>query len=119
MEVAPWTAAPAFQPAVQRWAWAEAACQRYRAWFAEHGLHTDDGADRPGTERWQRFEATAAKAADALGLSPQSMAKLLGSLASTAVATGDDGALEALRREGAAILERRALSVVPDPEDAA
>jgi hypothetical protein len=121
VEVAPWCAAPAFGPTVERWAWAEAACRAYRDWFHEHGLVDEDGP-RAGQERWARFEATAARCADSLGLSPYAMAKLLGTLSVTAVAAGDADALEHLRAEGRRILEARQLAAVPDddaPDDAA
>jgi hypothetical protein len=109
VEVAPWTSAPAFTATVARWAWAEAACRAYRAWFAEHGLFDGD-EPRTGQDRWARFEATAARAAEVLGLSPLALAKLLGTLAGVAVAGHDDDGLEELKRAGAEILAARGLA---------
>ena len=102
------------------WAWAEAACEAYRSWFGEHGLFDDSGAPRVGQEQWARLEARAAAAEEALGLSPQAMAKLRGALSVTAMALDDDGALEALRRAGAEILAARGLLAAgPDGGEAA
>ena len=50
-EAAPWTAAAAFIPTVQAWAWVEGQRVLYRAWFDEHGLVTEDGEPRPGLGR--------------------------------------------------------------------
>jgi hypothetical protein len=107
VEAAPWTAAPAFGPTVQAWAWAEAQCVLYRAWFDERGLVDEDGEPRPGLGRWDAAERRAASLRAELGLTPQSLGQLLARAASVASAVNDQAALEALRLEGSRILAAR------------
>jgi hypothetical protein len=108
LDVAPWCARPAFEPAVQAWAWAEAQCELYRSHFAEREVLVDD-KDEPATGlvQWDRAEGRAAKLRQSLGLDPQSLAKLLNGLAMVAFATHDEAGLEALKREGLEIIEAR------------
>jgi len=114
---APWTRADAFAWKVARFARAEAAARARWAWLSERGFVDDEGSEVPGWVRWVREEASAAAAEEALGLSPQSMAKLLGSLTAVATATGDDDALESLRSEGRRILAARALALAAEDDD--
>jgi hypothetical protein len=107
VEAAPWTARDAFTLARRAWAYAEARCELYRRWFAERGLFGEDGEPLPGLERWERAEAAARTSREKLGLDPASLAKLLSSLASVAVAGGDDDGLAQLKAEGAAIVAAR------------
>lgn len=114
---APWTRAPAFAWKVARFARAEASARARFQWLAERGFYDADGVEVPGWERWARAETMAATAEEALGLSPQSMAKLLGNLAGVAAQAGDDDALDRLREEGRRILEARGmLTAVPDDD---
>jgi hypothetical protein len=99
VEVAPWCARPGFGPAVREWAFAEAVCELYQAWFSERGLFGEDGKLAPGLVRWDRAEARASTLRAELGLTPQALASLLGSLATVAATSGDDGGLAALKAE--------------------
>lgn len=108
--VAPWTARLAFAAEVSAWANAEARCRVLRHWADEHGVLSDEGLAAAG--ELARAEARASSARDRLGLSPLALAKLLSTFA-TAVASGadDDGALDRLKAEGAAILAARSLEL--------
>lgn len=118
VSVAPWTARPAFAAEITSWAWAESMCAVLRAWISEHAPMSDEGLLAAG--ELARAETRAATARDRLGLNPLALAKLLGAVGS-AVTAGADGsdALEALKAEGARIVEARtvALSPVGDSPD--
>jgi hypothetical protein len=116
VELAPWCARPAFGPAVRAWAFAEGACELYRAWFSERGLFGADGKPLAGWERWNRAEARASKLRAELGLTPQALARLLGSLATVAAASGDVAGLAELKAEGHRIVA--ACEVALGPVDA-
>jgi hypothetical protein len=116
VEVAPWCAQPAFGPAVRAWALAEAACELYQAWFSERGLFGEDGKPTPGLERWDRAEARASRLRAALGLTPQSLARLLGTLAGVTAASGDEGGIAALRAEGRHIIAAHEVALGPVDE---
>lgn len=103
-EVAPWTSAAPFRPAVEAWAWAEAQAILYRRWFDEHGLDPSAPSDEApnGLQRWERAEGRAQRLRGELGLSPSSLTTLLRGLSAIdgpAAATG----LEALKAAGAQI----------------
>jgi hypothetical protein len=116
VEVAPWCARPWFGPAVRAWAFAEAACELYQAWFSERGLFGEDGKPARGLERWDRAEARASRLRAALGLTPQSLARLLGTLASVTAASGDEGGTAALRAEGRHIIAAHEVALGPVDE---
>jgi hypothetical protein len=105
--IAPWCARPAFAAAVRAWAWAEAQCELYRAWFAEHGLRDEENQPVTGLANWDRAEARASKLRARLSLDPNALAKLLSSLASVAASGGDSQGLAAVKAEGAAIVAAR------------
>ena len=117
---APWTRSEAFARARLSLAWCEAQLALVRGYVDEHGVLDDEGRPRPAAMFLDKLEARAGTLRGELALTPASMAKLLGVLAGVAAAGGDGGALDALRREGARILEaRQALMAAPDPEPAA
>ncbi len=107
VEIAPWCARPAFAMAVRAWSWAEAQCELYRTWFAEHGLRDEENQPVTGLANWDRAEARASKLRSRLSLDPNALAKLLSSLASVAASGGDSAGLESVKREGAAIVAAR------------
>lgn len=120
-QVAPWSSTPTFRLAAERWAWAEAECRLRREDFDVHGLTDDKGEGRAGVDRWHRAERRAQLAGEALGLTPQSMVKLLAGMSGIDGPRAQDG-LEALRATGAELMAKahaRALAAVPDPKELA
>lgn len=117
--LAPWAARSTFAATVASWSWTEAQCHLIRAYLDEHGLLDSDGVPLPANGLLSRLETRAANLRGELGLSPLSLARLLATFA-TAVAGGadDDGALDRLKAEGAAILAARSLELV-QPDDQA
>jgi hypothetical protein len=107
VEVAPWCARPAFQPAVRAWAIAEAACELYRAWFKERGLWDGDGEPLPGLVRWDRAEARASALRKRLSIDPSSFASFLSKLATTSAITDNVEGLAEVQREGREIVRAR------------
>jgi hypothetical protein len=107
--IAPWATAPTFEGAVHSYCWVEAQLALVRQYVDEQGLLDDDGNPRPVLTLLDRLEGRAASLRSELGLTPLALAKLLGSLATTAAVSGDDDALETLKAEGARILAARAL----------
>jgi len=103
-----WTATPAFATAVESFAWAQAQAVVLRAYLDEHGMLDDAGQPRPAAALLGKVEGRLLRLRGALGLDPQSLGSLLTKAASVAATTGDDGALEALRAEGRALLATRA-----------
>lgn len=93
VESAPWVGHPAFRSTLERWAAAEARCIQRRQWISERGLLAEDGGEQHSTAELARDEATAAKAAAELGLSPAAMVRVLAGLSQV---SGDDAATEAL-----------------------
>jgi hypothetical protein len=93
VESAPWVGHPAFRSTLERWAFAEAQCIQRREWISEHGLLAEDGSEQHSSAELARNEATAAKAAAELGLSPAAMVRVLAGLSQV---SGDDAATEAL-----------------------
>lgn len=114
-EVAPWTSRPTFAPAVRSYAWVEAQLELVRQWLDRVGVLDDEGQPRPAVAYLDRLEGRAGKLRAELGLTPLALAKLLGSLATTAATVGDDDALASLRAEGARIIEARAPSAGGEP----
>jgi hypothetical protein len=113
VEVAPWTARPAFRAAVRAWAVAEAMCELYRQHF-DDGVFDSAGEPRAGLVQWDRAEARASKLRAELGLTPQSLAKLLGTLTSVATAGGYEDGLTALKAEGQRMLAEREAAGRPE-----
>jgi hypothetical protein len=113
---APWTQRPAFRAAVQAWSVAEATCVLYRAWFAERGLWDGD-QPRDGLVRWDRAEARASAMRKRLSIDPASFASFLSKLAGAAASGGDTEGLEAVRREGRAIVRARELQLAGGDDD--
>jgi hypothetical protein len=106
-ERAPWTAAPAFAPAVQAWAHTEAQAVLLRSWLDEHGHLDDEGQPRAAVTLLGKVESRAGRLRSELGLTPQALGSLMTKAASVASAVRDEGVLEALRAEGAALLASR------------
>jgi hypothetical protein len=106
-EVAPWTARPAFDGALRSLAWVDAQVVLLRGWIDERGILGADGQPQPAAALLQRLETQASTLRAELGLSPQALAKLLGSLAKVATAGGDNDGLAALRAEGQRIATAR------------
>lgn len=113
-EVAPWTARPAFDGARASLAWVEAQITLIRSHLDQVGLLDSDGKPRPACDRLDRLEARAGSLRSELGLTPMSLAKLLASLATVAVAGRDEDGLAALKAEGAEIVAAREFSGVAD-----
>jgi hypothetical protein len=118
VELAPWCGRPAFRAAVQAWAFAEAVCLAYRAWFAERGLFDERDEQLVGGERWDRAEARAAKLRARLSLDPSALASLLTKLSSVESSGGsrareEQAALQAeigeLEEQVVAALQRKEL----------
>jgi len=105
--VAPWATDPSAAAAVAAWARAEARLRLVAAWLDEHGDLDENGTPRAATNLMAQLETTAAKARDSLGLTPMSLATLLGKLAAVATAGGDGHGLDQLKAAGARILEAR------------
>jgi hypothetical protein len=106
-EVAPWTARPPFDAALQSLAWIEAQIVFLRRWVDEHGVLDANGQVQPATTLLQRLERQASTLRAELGLTPQALARLLGSLATVATAGSDNGGLTALKQEGQRIVATR------------
>ncbi len=101
---APWTARPAFDGALRSLGWVEAQLVFLRRWVDEQGMIGVDGQPRDAFILYERLEGQAARLRADLGLTPLSLAKLLGSLAAVAVAQGDDSGLATLEAEGRRIV---------------
>jgi hypothetical protein len=112
--VAPWTARDAFEGTRADLCWVEGQIDLLRAYIDEHGTLDAEGRPIPAQALHDRLVGRAQTLRVELGLTPQSLGKLLVSLASVAVAGGDAHGLDALKREGAEIVAARALSAVPD-----
>lgn len=116
-EVAPWTRAPSNLATVKAWAWAEARARLIRQWLDEHETVNDEG-DVPNAATYlERIEARRDRLSHDLALNPQSMARLVSTLASVAVAGKDDDGLAALKAEGARILAARAAELGQGSEE--
>jgi hypothetical protein len=112
-EVAPWTARPAFEDALRSLAWAEAQVVLLRGWIDEHGILGADGQAQPAVRLLQRLETQASTLRAELGLTPQALARLLGSLATVATAGDDNPGLAALKAEGQRIVAARQATLGP------
>ena len=106
-EVAPWTARPPFDAALQSLAWIEAQIVFLRGRVDEYGMLDSRGQSQPATTLLQRLERQASTLRAELGLTPQALARLLGSLATVATAGSDKGGLAALKEEGQRIVATR------------
>jgi hypothetical protein len=113
-EIAPWTARPAFEDAVRSLAWTEAQVVLLRGWIDEHGVLDPDGQPQPAVRLLQRLESQASTLRAELGLTPQALARLLGSLATVATAGDDNAGLAALKAEGQRIVAARQAALSPD-----
>lgn len=116
---APWCAAPAFSSTVRRWAWAFARAELLRHYIDEQGILNEDHEPQPALAELARAEATEAKAAAELGLSPGAFARLL-ALSKTAEAAGAVGAsdqVEALAAVGRELVGRASLPAGEEASD--
>jgi hypothetical protein len=104
VEVAPWVARPTFAATVAAWARVEAQLALVGEWLDEHGILDEHGSPRPTLGTQDRLETRAITLRGELGLSPQSLARLLRTTSELAVAHSED-VLEALRAEGRKLLE--------------
>jgi len=106
---APWTTRPAYAAQVAAWARVEAQLSLVSEWLDEVGLLDDEGKPRPATSLADRLEVRAARLREALGLTPQSLGRLLLVVAAVDRAQGGQAdALELLLAEGRLALERAA-----------
>ncbi len=105
VDQATWTDRPAFQSARTSWAWVEAQLVVLRVWIDEHGEL--DATSERAVVLAEKLEGRASKLRAELGLTPQSLAKLLHSLAAVAATGGDSQGLAAVKAEGQAIVEAR------------
>jgi hypothetical protein len=125
VEVAPWLDRPAFRSALAAWAWAEAVCSRYRAWFDERDvLDPETDKPSPNVQRWHEWERKALTARERLGLDPSSLSLLMARLAEatkTALPLLADGrdldGLDQLAAEGRRVLEEATRRGALDPGD--
>jgi hypothetical protein len=117
VEVAPWCARPAFQPAVKAWAIAEATCELYREWFKERGLWDQVGEPLSGLVRWDRAEARASALRKRLSIDPSSFASFLSRLATTSAITDNVEGLAEVQREGRAIVAARERQLAAGDDD--
>jgi hypothetical protein len=111
--VAPWCRSDAFAGARASLAWVEAQARLVRAYVDEHGVLDGEGKPRSAALYLDKLEARLGSLRGELALTPQSMGRLLGSLAQVASAGHDDDALASLQAEGRRILAARGLSPVP------
>lgn len=105
VDVAPWTARPAFAATVASWAKAESQCQLLHAYLDHEGLLDENGDPRPATGLLTTCETRASNLRQQLGLTPVALAKLLQALAAVASSTGDATSLDAVRAEGRRIAQ--------------
>ncbi len=96
LDQAPWLGRRSFRAALAAWAKAEARVELVDAWLDEHGVLDADGVPRPAATYALRLEASAATRRAALGLDPQSFARLLVTFEQT---EGAQDVLSALRAE--------------------
>jgi hypothetical protein len=106
-EAAPWTTSAAFASTIRSWSWTEAQATLLRGWLDAHGHLDDEGVPRPAVAMLDRVESRAGRLRSELGLSPQALAALMTKAATVATAVRDDTVVQALRREGAALLAAR------------
>jgi hypothetical protein len=111
LTLAPWLTRPAFRLAVSAWAVVEAKAALVDRWLDEHGLLTDEGVPHPANALADRLHARAITLRGQLGLDPVSFARLLATFAGV---PGGEDALEALKREGARLVEARSAALPAD-----
>lgn len=107
VSVAPWTRGAAFAGTREDWAWTEAQCELIRRYLDAVALLDGEGEVRSAATYLERLARRAASLRNDLGLTPQSMVKLLGSLSALSGEGGGgvaDG-IEALKATGLEILE--------------
>jgi len=104
LDDAPWLSRPAFAAALEAWSIVEAKSRLVDDWLDEHGLLDDDGVPLAANGLADRLAARAITLRGQLGLDPVSFAKLLATFAGV---PGGEDALEALKREGARLVEAR------------
>jgi hypothetical protein len=114
--VAPWAAQPVFAGARAALAWVEAQLVLVQAYLDQHGLLDGNGQPRPAARRLDRLEARASTLRAELGLSPQALARLLGTLASVTAASGDEGGIAALEAEARLIIAAHEVALGPVDE---
>ena len=76
LDAAPWLASPAFAPAVEAWARAEARVALVDTYVAEQGPLDENGKPRPAIELLIRLERLAFTLRQAVGLDPASRARI-------------------------------------------
>jgi hypothetical protein len=109
IESAPWLTRPAFRWAVEAWSVAEAKASLVDAWLDSSGLLDAEGVPFPAVAVSDRLHGRALALRSQLGLDPTSFARLLATFAGV---PGGEDALDALRAEGARLVEARA--ALPD-----
>jgi hypothetical protein len=99
VDQAPWTAGAQYAASVHAWAWTEAQAVLLRHYLDEHGLIDGDGEPRPASARLDKVETRLIKLRSELGLTPQSMVKLMAGLSSIEPGAAQGG-LDALKAAG-------------------
>ena len=87
---------------------AEAKARLVDDWLDEHGLLSEEGEPRSANTLSDRLHARAAHLRSTMGLDPVSFAKLLATFAGV---PGGEDALDALKREGARLVEARSTAL--------
>ncbi len=114
--MAPWCSRPTFGAVVAAWARVEAKLHLVSTWLDENGVLDDDGLPRPATGLYAKLEGQAQSLRAELGLTPLSLAKLIGALSAAPAGTDDDG-LAKLQAEGAKIIEARGPAALATGEE--
>jgi hypothetical protein len=100
----------AYPEMLAAWAVAEARCERYRLWHAQHGFIDADGKVRGG-QYPGLYEQQAQRFRQELGLTPMSDAALAKSRAEAVLTVVD---LEGIRQRGREALARREALAAPE-----
>lgn len=100
----PWLSA--HSRSVKAWARTEAQLQLLGTWLDEHGLVDDEGNPRPAGARLDKLESRAQSLRSDLAETPLSMARLIGTLTSTAVAASAPDMLASLKAEATMFVDR-------------
>lgn len=95
---------------VAAWARVEAQAELIGRWLDEHGLLDEEGNPRPASTRLDRLESRAQALRADLAETPLAMARLIGTLTSTAVAANAVDMLASLKAEATQFVDRYLVS---------
>lgn len=118
-EVAPWTSAPAFEPARRAWARAEAQVILFSRYSDEHGLGLGEEKPPMAWDPYEKAESRAARGRAELGLTPVALANLIAKMAVHEPAAMQ-GALDQLLATGAELMraaEAKQIAAAPEATD--